>query len=84
MDIVRIKNDLFLFQHSYIEKVLNRLSMFDSKHGNIPLSAHFNTYLSDCPNIKENNNYMKMIPYFNAIGSLMYVMTYTRPDIYSI
>ena len=35
----------------------------------------------DCPNTPEEKEYMKNVPYRNAIGSLMYLATCTRPDI---
>ena len=34
-----------------------------------------------CPKTQEEMDYMSKIPYASAVGSLMYAMFYTRPDI---
>ena len=44
----------------------------------IPIGARLSTY--QCPKIEEME-YISHVPYENAVGSLMYAMVCTRPDI---
>jgi len=72
---------LFLSQQRYIEKVLDRFNMNDCKPVSTPLAAHFKLSSDLCPDTKEDMEYMSHVPYANAIGSLMYAMICTRPDL---
>ena len=62
---------LFLSQHNYINKVLQRFNMYDSKPVCTPIAPHF----------KEDVEYMSKVSYSSAVGSLMYVMVCSRPDL---
>jgi ATP-binding cassette subfamily B (MDR/TAP) protein 1 len=46
-----------------------------------PLGNHFKLSKDQSPKIELECRYMDNIPYASAIGSLMYVMVCTRPDI---
>jgi hypothetical protein len=72
---------LWLSQQKYVEKIILRFGMNDVKPIPVPLAFHFNLSSSLCPSTKKENEYMSRIPYANAIGSLMYVMVSTRPNI---
>jgi len=72
---------LFLSQQRYIKKVLDRFNMNDCKPVSTPLAAHFKLSLDFCPDTKEDMEHMSHVPYANVIGSLMYVMICTRPDL---
>ena len=72
---------LGLSQKLYIEEVLKRFSMENSKRGLLPLRHGINLSKKMCPNTPEEIQRMSKIPYASAIGSLMYVMLCTRPDI---
>ena len=72
---------LFLSQQRYIQKVLDRFNMNDCKLVSTPLAAHFKLSSDLCPDTKEDMKYMSHVPYANAIGSLMYAMICTRPDL---
>ena len=52
-----------------------------TKSVSTPLTPHFK--LSDVmsPKNEAKREYMSRVPYTNAIGSLMYAMVCTRPDI---
>ncbi|XP_042055870.1 secreted RxLR effector protein 161-like [Salvia splendens] len=57
----------------------------DVKSSTIPLAAHFILSKDQCPKNESEIQKMKSIPYSNAIGSVMYLMVSTRPDIaYSV
>jgi hypothetical protein len=45
------------------------------------LASHFNISSSLCPSNDEEKYYMSRVPYANAMGSLMYAMEGTRPNI---
>ncbi|GKD04343.1 hypothetical protein Tco_1179317 [Tanacetum coccineum] len=45
------------------------------------MGAHFKVSLKDCPSNDWDVERMSKVPYANAVGSLMYLMVCTRPDI---
>ncbi|XP_047961394.1 secreted RxLR effector protein 161-like [Salvia hispanica] len=55
--------------------------MFDAKPASVPLAAHFMLSKDLCPKSQFDIDAMKKVPYANAIGSVMYLMVSTRPDI---
>jgi hypothetical protein len=83
IEIVRDRNEkkLYLSQEKYVEKVLRRFSMDKAKAVSIPLASHFKLSHKLCPSTNEEKLSMKSIPYSSAVGSLMYAMVCTRPDI---
>nr|ABG22008.1 retrotransposon protein, putative, Ty1-copia subclass [Oryza sativa Japonica Group] len=68
-------------QSTYIDKVLKRFNMQDSKKGFLPLSHGINLGKNQCPQTTDERNKMSVIPYASAIGSIMYAMLCTRPDV---
>ena len=72
---------LGLSQSGYIDKVLKRFSMQDSKRGFLPMSHGIKLSKSQCPTTKDEKERMDKIPYAPAIGSIMYDMLCTRPDV---
>ena len=83
---IRIVHDrslglILLSQENYIKKVLERFNMDKAKPVNCPLAGHFKLSSSQCPTSDEEKNEMQKIPYASAVGSLMYAMVCTRPDI---
>ena len=62
-------------------KILKRFIKNHVKPLNNPLYSHFNLSSGLCPNNDKEKEYMYCVPYVNAVGSLMYVMVCTRPDI---
>ena len=46
-----------------------------------PLASHFKLSKRDCPTTEKEKASMSSIPYSSAVGSLMYAMVCTRPDI---
>ncbi|KAK4382368.1 Retrovirus-related Pol polyprotein from transposon TNT 1-94 [Sesamum angolense] len=55
--------------------------MIDSKSTSVPLAAHFQLCKDQCPKTVSEKEQIKNTPYSNAIGSIMYLMVSTRPDI---
>ena len=55
--------------------------MQDSKKGFTPFRYGINLSQDQCPMTTEDKEYTKTTPYASAVGSLMYVMLCTRPDI---
>ncbi|KAH0706115.1 hypothetical protein KY289_011191 [Solanum tuberosum] len=72
---------LWLSQEMYIQKVLRRFNMDNTKVINTPLAMHFKLSIRHCPSTDGEKKDMKKVPYALAVGSLMYAMVCTRPDI---
>ena len=72
---------LQLSQADYINRVLQRFNMGDAKPVSTPLASHFRLSKDQSPQTEEERDFMAKVPYASAIGSLMYAMVCTRPDI---
>ena len=55
--------------------------MQDAKPVSTPLASHFKLSKEMCPKTWEEIEYMYKVPYSSTIGSLMYAMVCTRPNI---
>ena len=55
--------------------------MHNAKPISTPLTNHFKITKEMCPKTQEEIIYMSRVPYSSTIGSLMYVMVCTRPNI---
>ena len=55
--------------------------MDNSKRGIVPIVPCTIICKFDSPSTKDNIKRMSRIPYDSAVGSIMYVMTYTRSDV---
>ena len=72
---------LMLSQVDYVEKVLQYFSMENSKVVSTPLPSNLKLTKEMCPKTQEEEDKMSKVPYASAVGSLMYAMVCTRPDI---
>ena len=83
MDIIRDRGKrlLCLNQSSYIKKVLETFDMSNSKTVLTPLAQHFKLSANQMPKTDYERDQMASVPYASAVGSIMYVMVCTRPDI---
>ena len=72
---------IVLSQSSHIEKVLKKFAMKDSKKGGQPSRTGITLSLDKCPKTSEEKVYIEKVPDASAVGSLMYAMLCTRPDI---
>ncbi|KAH9782842.1 hypothetical protein KPL71_009093 [Citrus sinensis] len=77
----RSRGILGLSQMNYIDKVLKRFGMQNSKPGDTLVAKGDKFSLSQCPKTNLEIQEMEKIPYSLAIGSLMYAQICTRPDI---
>jgi Reverse transcriptase (RNA-dependent DNA polymerase) len=83
MRITKDRKDqkLWLSQEKYIEKVLQRVNMDKCKPVTSSLSSHFKLSHDGCPKDDKEKEKMKNVSYVSTVGSLMYAMVCTRPDI---
>ena len=70
-----------LSQSTYIDKVLHHFGMQDAKRGFVPMSHRISISCDNSPKILDEKDRMSKIPYASAIGSIMYAMICTRPDV---
>ena len=77
----RKKRKLTLSQADYIVKVLQCFSMENAKAISTTLLGHLKLTKEMCPKAQDEEDKMSKVPYSLAIGSLMYAMVCTRPDI---
>ena len=77
----RSKKMLGLSQTTYIDKILKRYKMEESKKGFLPARHGISLSSKDGPMTDEEVRYMSTVPYASAIGSIMYEMNCTRPDV---
>ena len=75
------KRMIGLSQSTYINKVLKRFSMQNSKGGFFPMCHGISLSKTQCPMMQDERDRMSKIPYASAIGSTRYVMLCTRPDV---
>ena len=72
---------LSLSQECYINKVLSQFGFLELKPVTTPLAQHFKLSHLQAPKTKEDISYMEKVPYTNLVGSIMYIMVCTRPDL---
>ena len=70
-----------LSQSTYLDKVLKKFKMDQSKKGFLPVLQGVKLSKNQCPTTTEDKEKMKVILYASAIGSIMYGMLCTRPDV---
>ncbi len=72
---------LWLSQPKYGRKLLVKYNIADSKVVSLPLAQHFKLSAAFCPQTDVEKGLMSKIPYESVVGSLMYLMVCTRPDL---
>ncbi|KAJ9539255.1 hypothetical protein OSB04_031988 [Centaurea solstitialis] len=81
----RSKRLIGLSQSTYIDKILKKFRMDESKKGFIPMQHGIVLSKTQCPAFSQDQDKMKSVPYASAIGSIMYAMLCTRSDVaYSV
>ena len=77
----RSKRLIGLSQSTYIDKVLKRFNMEQSKRGLLPMSHGTSLSKDMSPKTQEEREKMNRIPFASAVGSIMYAMICTRLDV---
>ena len=72
---------LGLSQAGYIDKILAGFSMQNSKKGLLPFSHGVPLSDDQRPKTLEKEKTTRQVPYALVVGSFMYAMLCTRPDI---
>ncbi|KAH9659029.1 hypothetical protein KPL70_023708 [Citrus sinensis] len=78
----RARGKVSLSQKQYLKKVLQQFGMTEqTKPVSTPLASHFKLSAQLFPSTDAEREYILQVPYSNAVGSLMYAIVCTRPDI---
>ncbi|GKB72176.1 hypothetical protein Tco_0933588 [Tanacetum coccineum] len=77
----RSKRLIGLCQSAYIEKILKRYFMKNSKRGTIPMQEKLKLSKSQGASTHAEKQLMQNVPYASAVGSIMYVVRCTCLDI---
>jgi len=77
----RVKRKLWLNQMRYVETILQRFNMQDSKPMKVPIHVGVKLYVEQCPKTQEEEEDISRFPYARGVSSLMYAMVCNRPDI---
>ena len=72
---------IWFSQKNYLKKILRYYNMQDCKPISTPLPVNFKLSSNMCTNSETERNKMSRVPFALAMGSLMFVMICTRPDI---
>jgi hypothetical protein len=72
-----------LHQQKFIQSILQKFGMESCKPVRTQQEPGLQLTKDMCVKTKDDMEYMKKVPYRSAVGSLMYVMVATRPDIAS-
>ncbi|GJT39381.1 retrotransposon protein, putative, ty1-copia subclass [Tanacetum coccineum] len=70
-----------LCQSAYIEKILKRFHMENSKRGSIPMQDKLRLSKSQGASTPAELKRMQNVPYASVVGSIMYAVRCTRPDV---
>ena len=77
----RSKRLLGLSQLTYIDTMLKRFSMENSKKGYLSIGQRISLSKSDCLTTLQERERLSRILYASTVRSIMYAMTYMRSDV---
>ena len=77
----RANKTIWLNKRKYVETALQRFNMQESKPVKVPIPVGVKLSVEQCPKTQEEEEDMSQVPYASGVGSLMYAMVCTRPDI---
>jgi len=82
IDRDKVKGKVGLTQKVYLQKVLQKFDVgCETKSVSTPLAPHFKLSTNMSPKTVDEREYMSHVLYASAVGSLMYVMVCTSPDL---
>jgi len=77
----RNKGEFFLSQQGYLRKVVEGFRMKDSEVVGTPFGHHTKLSIKQCPRSIEEKSNMEGTPYTSGVGSIMYGMVCSRPNL---
>jgi hypothetical protein len=77
----RSRRLLALSKSTYLDKVMKRFRMEDSKKGSLPIMKGVSLSVTQCPATEKEKSVMSNILLCLCIGSIMYAMLSTRPNV---
>ncbi|GJZ97607.1 retrovirus-related pol polyprotein from transposon TNT 1-94 [Tanacetum coccineum] len=77
----RVSRKIWLSQKSYVKKILQRFNMQDCKPISTPFATNIKLSSKMSPSSEKGRMKMSRVPYASAVGSLMFAMICTRPNI---
>ncbi|GKC15968.1 retrotransposon protein, putative, ty1-copia subclass [Tanacetum coccineum] len=77
----RSKHIIGLSQDTYLDKILKIFKMKNFKKGNLPLHHGIKISKDLCPKTDKELDKISRVPYDSAVGSIMYAMMCTSPDV---
>nr|GEZ33884.1 hypothetical protein [Tanacetum cinerariifolium] len=77
----KTKRLIGLGQNTYMEKILKRYKMDNSKRGHIPMQERLDLNKTQGASTPKEVKRMQNVPYASAVGSIMYAVRCTRPDV---
>nr|GEV88600.1 hypothetical protein [Tanacetum cinerariifolium] len=80
--IDRLKHLIGLSRDMYLDKKWKIFKMENSKKGNLPFHHGIKICNDLCLKTNEDPDRMSQVLYASAIGSIMYAMTYIRPNVF--
>jgi len=72
---------LWLSLENYVLKVLDKFNMVEVRPVTTHLAGHFKLSSKQCPQSSKEDKEISRVLYASAVGSLIYAMTCTRPDL---
>ena len=80
----RSRKLIFINQEQYAEKVLKTYGFENARPVKTPMETNTTCQFSDRPTTDEDVAAMSHVPYRQVVGSLMYLMVGTRPDLATV
>nr|GEV01197.1 hypothetical protein [Tanacetum cinerariifolium] len=77
----RSKRLIGLSQSAYMDKILKRNKIDNSKRGHIPMQEGLDLNKTQGASTPEEVKRMQNVPYASVVGSIMYDVRCTRPDV---
>ena len=77
----RANRKIWLNQRKYVEMILQWFNMHGSKPVKVPIPIGVKLSAYHCPKTQQEEDDMSHVLYASAVGSFMYAMVYTKPDI---
>ncbi|GJU11793.1 retrotransposon protein, putative, ty1-copia subclass [Tanacetum coccineum] len=77
----RLKRLIGLGQNAYMDKILKRYRMDNSKRGHIPMQERLDLNKTQGASTPKEVKHMQNVPYALVVGSIMYAVRCTRPDV---